>query len=167
MTKVEKIIKDLELQPHPEGGYFKETYRSMGLIDEDSLGAEYDGQRNFSTGIYFLLPSNTFSAFHKINQDEIWHFYDGSPVRIHMISKTGDYSSILVGRNFDKGETLQFVVPGGYWFAARVENDDHYSLVGCTVAPGFDFRDFVIADRQALISNFPKYRELITAFTHE
>jgi len=167
MKHVEKIIQDLGLQPHPEGGYFKETYRSSGEIDEHSLGDAYEGNRNFSTGIYFLLTSDTFSAFHKINQDEIWHFYDGSPVRIHMISESGRYSSVVVGRNFTKGEVPQFVVPGGHWFAAKVENDMHYSLVGCTVSPGFDFRDFVLPDRQELISKFPEHSDLITSLTHE
>ena len=136
MTVIEEIIKDLDLQPHPEGGYFRETYRSVGEIGHESLGNDYSGSRSYSTCIYFLLTSDTFSAFHKINQDEIWHFYDGSPVKIHMISEDGEYSHVIVGRDFSKGEKPQFVVPGHCWFAATVVNDHGYTLVGCTVSPG-------------------------------
>ena len=130
MNAIEKIIKDLDLQPHPEGGYFKETYRSTGEIDQNSMGDAYKGNRNYSTCIYFMLTSNTFSAFHKINQDEIWHFYDGSPVKIHIINDNGEYSKVILGRNFNNGEKPQFVVPGNRWFAAHIEIEDSYTLVG-------------------------------------
>ena len=167
MNTIEQLIIDLDLQPHPEGGYFKETYRSVGKIDQDSLGVDYVGNRNYSTCIYFLLTSDTFSAFHKINQDEIWHFYDGSPLVIHMISDTGKYSNVTVGGDFSKGEKLQFIVPGQHWFAAKVVNDNDYSLVGCTVSPGFDFKDFILPKRQELVSKFPQHQNLIKELTHE
>jgi len=166
MNHAEYLIKELNLQPHPEGGYFKEVYRSTGEIDNDSLDSKYTGNRNYATSIYFLLISETFSAFHKINQDEIWHFYDGSPIKIHMISETGDYSNVVVGKDLEQGEKLQFVVPGGYWFAANVINQNDYSLVGCTVSPGFDFKDFQLADRNNLIAEFPKHKKLITKLTN-
>ena len=166
MTKVEQIIQDLNLQPHPEGGYFKETYRSVGDIGPESLGNDYSGNRNYSTCIYFLLTSDTFSAFHKINQDEIWHFYYGSPVKIHMISEEGEYSNVTIGRDFSKVERPQFVVPGHSWFAATVVNNNDYTLVGCTVSPGFDFRDFVLPKRKELISKFPQHQNVITKLTH-
>ncbi len=167
MNAIEKIIKDLDLQPHPEGGYFKETYRSTGEIDQNSMGDAYKGNRNYSTCIYFMLTSNTFSAFHKINQDEIWHFYDGSPVKIHMINDNGEYSKVILGRNFNNGENPQFVVPGNCWFAAHVEIEDSYTLVGCTVAPGFDFMDFVLPKRVELLSKFPEHHDIINQLTHE
>lgn len=166
MDYVDFLIKELNLKPHPEGGYFKEIYRSSGEINSESLDSRYVGNRNYATSIYFLLTSDTFSAFHKINQDEIWHFYDGSPIKIHMISETGDYSNVIVGKNLKQGEKLQFVVPGGYWFAANVINNNDYSLVGCTVSPGFDFKDFQLADRNEFIAKFPKHKEVITNLTN-
>ncbi|MDU8885564.1 cupin domain-containing protein [Yeosuana sp. MJ-SS3] len=162
---IEYLIKELDLQPHPEGGFFKEVYRSTGTIGSESLDSRYSGKRNYATSIYFLLTSDTFSAFHKINQDEVWHFYDGSPIKIHMISEDGEYSYVIVGRNLKDGEKLQFVVPGGSWFAANVINQNDYSLVGCTVSPGFDFKDFQLADRNELIAQYPKYKEIIFNLT--
>ena len=158
---IEQLIEKLELQPHPEGGYFKETYRSEGQIHEDSLGPEYAGTRNYSTGIYFLLTSESFSALHRIKQDEIWHFYDGSPIRLHVISPSGHYAQHLIGRDLSKGEVPQFAVPGGSWFAAEVKEDDAFSLVGCTVSPGFDFLDFELATGSELTSKFPELEKII------
>ena len=166
MNQKEKIIKELGLKPHPEGGYFKETYRSEGTINKDSLDEAYNDKRNYSTCIYFLLTSDTFSAFHKIKQDEIWHFYDGSPIYLHIISETGEYSKHVIGRNFSKGEVPQLVVPGNAWFAATVANENDYSLVGCTVSPGFDFNDFVLPTRASLISQFPQHTAIISKLTH-
>ena len=166
MSSIEKIINKLNLKPHPEGGYFTETYRSVGEIKKESLDISYDGNRNFSTCIYFLLTSNKFSAFHKIKQDEIWHFYDGSPIKIYVISKEGRLSCQIIGRDFSKGEVPQFIVSGGSWFAAEVLNENDYSLVGCTVSPGFDFNDFELKSREELISLFPRLEEVITKLTH-
>lgn len=166
MSSMNKIIQKLGLKPHPEGGFFKETYRSSGKINEDNLGSMYSGTRNYSTSIYFLLTSNNFSAFHKIKQDEIWHFYDGSPIRLHTISETGDHSQFIIGRNIIKKEVPQLIVPGGHWFAAEVIDNDSYSLVGCTVSPGFDFEDFDLPSRNDLILKFPKHLQLITKFTN-
>lgn len=165
MNTVQKIIDKLKLQPHPEGGYFRETYRSAGFISEDSLSSEFIGDRNYSTCIYFLLTSETFSAFHRINQDEIWHFYKGSPLKLHMISEEGIYSYVTIGNNFEKGELPQFVVPAKCWFAAEVVNKNSFTLSGCTVSPGFDFRDFEMPKRKDLISKFPHYQTIITKFT--
>lgn len=167
MTPIKELIEKLELQPHPEGGYFKETYRSAGEINKESLGSEYDGKRNYSTCIYFLMTSDNFSSFHKVNQDEIWHFYEGSPIRLHVISEKGGYSEYKIGRNFSKGEVPQLVVPGGYWFAAEVAEKDSYSLVGCTVAPGFDFADFQLPSRSDLVAKYPQHEKLITRLTHQ
>ena len=147
MDQVDKIIRELDLKPHPEGGYFRETYRSTLVIDP--WNAEDSAQkRNCSTCIYFLLTSNMFSAFHRIKQDEIWHFYQGSPLRLHMISPEGEYSTVSVGNNLDNGQTPQFVVPKEYWFAGETIDKGGYSLTGCTVSPGFDFQDFELADRK-------------------
>jgi predicted cupin superfamily sugar epimerase len=164
-----KIAKDLithfDLQEHPEGGYFKETYRSEGSIPKSVLVDKYSGSRNYSTGIYFLLTSDTFSAFHKIHQDEMWHFYKGSPLTIHMISPNGIYSSQVVGMNFENGALPQFTVPAETWFAAEVNEPNSYSFVGCTVSPGFDFQDFELAEQETLTELFPAHQEVIERFT--
>jgi hypothetical protein len=94
MIEIDKIIQKLQLKPHPEGGYFKEVYRSKGFINKTSLPSEFSGKRNYSKSIYFMLTSDNFSAFHKINQDEIWHFYKGSPIKLNVISDEGNYSNV-------------------------------------------------------------------------
>ena len=160
-TRISEILNKLNLQPHPEGGYFRETYRSSGVVNSDSLGENYIGERNFSTCIYYLLTSEMFSAFHRIRHDEIWHFYDGSPIELHCISPDGIYSKTVIGRDIENGEIPQLVVPGGSWFGARVILENDYSLVGCTVAPGFDFLDFELAVRSDLTLKFPRHAEII------
>jgi len=160
------IIEQLDLKPHPEGGYFKETYRSIGLVNADSLDESYSGERNYSTCIYFLLTSENFSALHRIKQDEIWHFYQGSTIRLHMISNSGEHTEHLIGNNLSNGEVPQFVVPGGYWFAAEVIGEDTYALVGCTVSPGFSFEDFELQSRKELTELFPHLERTIAQLTH-
>ncbi len=167
MIDPEKIVKALELNSHPEGGYFRETYRSEGKISKVELDGKFAGDRNFSTCIYFLLTSDSFSAFHRIVQDEIWHFYDGSPLFLHLISQRGEYSKVIIGRNFEKGEVPQHIVPGGMWFAAEVAWEDSFSLLGCTVAPGFDFLDFELGTRSELLADFPQCREVIAKLSRE
>ena len=166
-TEINNIIQKFDLLPHPEGGFFKETYRSQGSIPNTSLDKEIEGERNYCTGIYFLLTSASFSAFHKINQDEMWHFYGGSPLRIHMISPEGNYSFQDVGTNFENDELPQFVVPAMHWFGAEVLQPDSYSFVGCTVAPGFDFRDFKLAKQKDLLKICPSQEALINKLTLE
>ncbi|MCU4154492.1 cupin domain-containing protein [Carboxylicivirga sp. A043] len=167
MNKIDTIIKKLDLSPHPEGGYFKETYRSVGEIKADSLSSDYKGSRSYSTCIYFLLTSNNFSAFHRIKQDEIWHFYDGSPLLLHIITPEGLYIKHRIGWDIINGEIPQFVVPGGCWFGAEVVADEAYSLVGCTVSPGFSFDDFELKPRNELIELFPHLEKEISHLTHD
>lgn len=167
MITANEIVNKLGLQPHPEGGFFKETYRSAEFISQECLPAEFNGKRNHSTCIYFLLRSEDFSAFHKIHQDEAWHFYEGSPIRLVMISPTGELSEIVIGRNILECEVPQCIVPKHYWFAAKIIEANTFALVGCTVAPGFDFADFVLPKRNELINLFPQHTEIITEFTRE
>lgn len=164
--KINDIIEKFDLNQHPEGGYFKETYRSSGSIANENLSADFTGDRNYSTGIYFLLTSDSFSAFHKINQDEMWHFYLGTTLKLHMISPEGEYSYVLIGNNIIDNEVPQFVVPAQFWFAAEVLEENSYAFTGCTVAPGFDFKDFVLPVRKELIDLFPQHEEIITRLTH-
>ena len=165
MTETEKIIQQLDLQPHPEGGWFRETYRSTGIIPKEALPSQYDGRRNYSTCIYFLLAAGHHSNFHKVRQDEAWHFYKGDPIELHLLLENGGYSRVLIGNDLEAGQVPQFVVTGGTWFAANVIQDGNYGLVGCTVAPGFDFADFELAGRDNLLKEFPKHEKLIRKFT--
>jgi len=142
-----EIINTLGLLPHPEGGYFKETYRSAGVIS--TL------QRNYATAIFYLLANGDKSHLHRIKQDEIWHFYLGGRMRLYMISPEGEYQEVILGQDILNGELLQYVVPAGWWFGAAPAEGVEYSLVSCTVAPGFDFADFEIADKEKLIAQFP------------
>ncbi|SRR5690554_3693637 len=165
-NKIERIVKQLDLAPHPEGGFYKETYRSEGNIDEKALGNDYKGTRSYSTCIYFMLTSDSFSAFHRIKQDEIWHFYDGSPIKLHVITEKGEHSTHIIGKDLEKGEVPQYIVSGGCWFGAEVINENHFSLVGCTVSPGFSFEDFELIPRKDLIALYPHNKDVITYLTH-
>lgn len=167
MQKIADLIKRFRLEAHPEGGYFRETYRSNGLITSGNPNWEFSSDRNFSTCIYFLLTSDSFSAFHRIKQDEIWHFYSGSPIRLHVIAEDGNTSHVIIGSNFLKNQVPQFVVPKGVYFAAEVVEQNSYAFTGCTVAPGFDFADFELPSREALLELFPEHQALITQFTRE
>jgi predicted cupin superfamily sugar epimerase len=165
MKDADYWIEKLGLQKHPEGGYFKETYRSNEIILKQALPARFNGDRVFSTCIYFLLNKKEFAAFHVIQQDEVWHFYEGSSLTIHIIDPKGDYSTVKLGRDIENGESLQAVVRAGCWFAAAVDNKEAFSLVGCTVAPGFDFADFKIADRKKLVDLYPEHKDIIEKYT--
>lgn len=165
MKEVKLLIEKFGLVSHPEGGYFKETYRSSEKIDADTLPPRFQSSRDFSTCIYFLLTSDTFSAFHKIKQDEIWHFYAGSPIKLYMISELGNLTEHLIGNDFSSGQVPQFVVPANYWFAAKTIAPNNYSFVGCTVTPGFDFDDFELPSRNKLIGKFPQHKEIIAQLT--
>lgn len=159
-------IEKLNLAAHVEGGAFKETYRAPVIIPKNALPQGFNGNRNASTAIYFLLKHGQFSAFHKIAADELWHFYDGNTLCIYEITTEGKLIKHLLGRDFDKGESLQIVISAGSWFASRCEVVGSFSLVGCTVAPGFDFDDFVLAEKQRLSALFPQYSKLIEELTY-
>ncbi|WP_299214156.1 cupin domain-containing protein [uncultured Aquimarina sp.] len=165
--KVEQIVTMLNMTPHPEGGFYKETYRSDGVIPKAVLKDQFSGDRNYCTGIYFLLTSENFSAFHRIKQDEMWHFYGGNSLYVHVITPEGVYTRYAVGMNLDQGESPQLVVPAGCWFASSVKDAEGYSFVGCTVSPGFDFADFELAGRDVLVNQYPDHSEIITQYTRQ
>ncbi len=162
---IESIVEQLELLPHPEGGFYKETYRSSGLIPKNALTNDFDGDRNYATGIYFLLTSNNFSAFHRIKSDEMWHFYSGSPLSVHVIDEKGNYTKHIISNQLEKGHKPQLVVPANCWFASSVDDKNTFALVGCTVSPGFDFNDFELANRDSLMKAYPKHSDIITRLT--
>jgi predicted cupin superfamily sugar epimerase len=165
MKSAEYWIKRLGLQKHPEGGWFAETYRSTELIDEAALAPRYGGARCMSTDIYFLVESDAPSRLHRVNSDEIWHYHDGSPLTIHIIDGKGRYQPASLGTDFDDGSRPQVVVPCGTWFGATVDDPGSYTLVSCTVAPGFDFADFELGTREKLCKLFPQHRELVESLT--
>lgn len=167
MKTAEYYIKTLGLTRHIEGGSYKETYRSEFLIPKQVLPAEFKDSRNASTAIYFLLEHGQFSAFHRIASDEMWHFYDGQTLSVYEITKEGELFHHRLGKNIEHGERFQCVIKAGSWFGSRCEVSQGFSLVGCTVAPGFDFSDFELAKRNELISQFPKFEKLITEMTYE
>ena len=165
MKEVQAIIQSLELQPHPEGGYFKEIYRSNEVLKQKSLDSRYSGDRNYSTSIYYLLKGDSISRFHRLKSDETWHFYYGSSLILHCINELKRYYRIKLGSNLTDDETPQFTIPHGDWFAAEVTDKNSFSLTGCTVAPGFAFQDFELAGQKELSLKFPELRELIARFT--
>jgi uncharacterized protein len=158
-------IQNLQLQPHPEGGHYRQTYRADMLLPKKSLPARFRGRRAASTAIYFLLAGKDFSAFHRLQSDEMWHFYLGGTLVVHVIEADGRYSKIKLGPNLEAGESLQAVVKAGCWFASHVLDEKSFALVGCTVAPGFDFEDFELAKREELVQSYPQHRDVIHKLT--
>jgi predicted cupin superfamily sugar epimerase len=158
-------IAKLSLVKHPEGGHFREVYRSSESTPHEALPPRFSGSRAFSTSIYFLLQSHEVSRFHRIKSDEVWHFYAGSSLMLHVIDGEGAYSQIELGSDLERGESLQAVVPAGCWFGATVNQQNTFTLVGCTVAPGFDFADFEIAKRDELLAMFPQHSAIIKQLT--
>lgn len=158
-------IEKLQLTEHIEGGAFKETYRSKQTISKVHLPSSFHGDRAYSTAIYFLLKQGQFSALHRIAADELWHFYQGDPLEIIEIKPSGALSIHTLGPDAEAGETFQCVIEGGSWFGSRVKKGGEYALVGCTVAPGFDFADFELADRNQLVDLFPQHADIIRSLT--
>jgi len=164
MIPSEILIKKLGLKKHPEGGFFKETYRSSEAISQQALPSRYKGARCFSTAIYFLLPQDSISRLHRIASDEVWHFYLGGPLELLQISPDGRMEKVILGQDISAGQRLQHVVPAGCWFGARPAIDSAYSFVGCTVAPGFDYSDFELANPEDLSRKYPDLKREILLF---
>jgi predicted cupin superfamily sugar epimerase len=154
-------IDKLSLQKHPEGGYYKEIYRSDGSFDFPKDSTEFIGKRNYATSIYFLLEGNNFSAFHKIKSDEIWHFYQGNCLIIYSLDEKGILKEHKLGCNLEFGESLQLMIPKNTWFAAKLQSEYGFALVGCTVSPGFDFCDFEMAHKTQLLTIYPQHAKVI------
>ena len=161
MRPAEYWIKQLQLLPHPEGGFYKETYRSNENIQLPGMPSRFTAPRSLSTAIYFLLRSQDKSLFHRIKSDELWHFHSGSVLHIYVLNHKG-VDILKLGNDLENGQSLQVTIPANCWFGAKVTSPDTYVLSSCTVAPGFDFSDFELADRQTLLTEFPDLREIIT-----
>ncbi len=170
MQTAEYWIDRLALEPHPEGGYFREVYRSAAQIGECCLSGDRVGSRSVSTSIYYLLSgreSGGVSALHRLRSDEIWHHYAGGSLTVHVIDSAGSYRALGLGLDLDAGQSPQVMVPAASWFGAVEDDASSHCLVGCTVAPGFDFRDFELADRAALVGLYPEQRGIIERLTRE
>ena len=159
INTAQQLISLYQLLPHPEGGWYKETYRSAELIKAEALPNQFTGDRSLSTAIYFLLEQGNFSAFHRIKSDECWHFYAGGRLNVYIIHPSGNFEIIPLGNK--AGEHFQWVVPANCWFASRPATDTEFSFVGCTVSPGFDFADFELADSKVLSKQYPEHANLI------
>jgi len=163
----QQLIIEYGLLPHPEGGYYKETYRSEEMIPKTALPERFGGDRNFSTAIYFLLEEGNFSAFHRIRSDECWHFYARDALLVHVIHLNGVFETVELGNNISKKQCFQYVVPAGCWFASEPAPGSAFSFVGCTVAPGFDFADFEMAKADQLINQYPQHEAIIKRLCRE
>jgi predicted cupin superfamily sugar epimerase len=162
--KAEYYIDKLDLKKHPEGGYYKEIYRSTEYFEIPDYSYKSKKTRNYSTSIYFLLEGNDKSHFHKLSSDEIWHFYDGTDIKILIIDIFGNLSEVVLGRS---SGIFQHTVKKENWFAAEVIQKKSFALIGCSVSPGFEFEDFVLAKRGDLIKLFPQHELIIKKFTKD
>jgi predicted cupin superfamily sugar epimerase len=158
---VDNLIDSLGLSPHPEGGYFRETYRSPVVIPAEALPARFGGPRSASTAIYFLLRGSQYSAIHRLRADEVWHHYQGSSVTLYEIHPDGKVVEARLSQPGVVGAAPQHVVTAGCWFGATVDDPREYALVGCTVAPGFTPEDFELGDPAALVAQYPQHERLI------
>lgn len=156
----EDLVAAYGLAPHPEGGFFRETYRSA-----ETMTTRGGVERPVSTGILFLLPEGEKSRLHRIKSDELWHFHLGGALRLTQISPEGKVEDFILGPDVKKGQLLQHVVPARYWFGAQPEPGSGFCFVGCTVAPGFDFADFDLGSRATLLARFPNAQDVVTRLT--
>lgn len=165
MPDTQYWIDALGLIKHPEGGYFQENYRCPETISLNT-GTPFQ-KRNLASSIYFLLPGNEVSCFHRLRYDEIWYYHVGSPLIIYRIDDHGKLTQSKLGLNAGQDEWPQVVVPRGSIFGAVVCEADSYTLMGCVVSPGFDYRDFELLPRKMLVGQYPQYRELILKLTRD
>ena len=154
-------IDHYQMQTHPEGGYFKEIYRN----NETCIPNNSNDTRNLATSIYFLLPGGAVSHFHRLTYDEIWYYHAGNSLTLYTISPLGEAKSIVLGNNVQQGECLQVIIPAGNLFGATCNDANGYTLVGCMVSPGFDFRDFEMPHRNELLKAFPQHADWIMQLT--
>lgn len=151
--------RQLQLETHPEGGSYASSFSAETTIDISS------GTRPLYTSIYFMLADGEISHFHQLQSDEIWYYHDGNALTVHMISTDGVYSSAKLGLDIEKGERPQLLVPAGTIFGSSMIESGDYALVGCMVAPGFDFKDFKLFTEDELVAQFPQHTEIIKKMT--
>ncbi len=166
MPTADELIRRLGLQPHPkEGGYFRETYRAAEAWPASALPARYQGARSASTAIYYLLTPNTCSALHRLQSDEVFHFYLGDPIRMLQLDPDGQGRTLVLGPDVLGGQQLQVLAPRGIWQGSCLEPGGAFALLGCTVAPGFDYADYESGVRQDLLMQYPAFADMIRRLT--
>jgi uncharacterized protein len=154
----DRLIRQFDLIPHPEGGFFRETYRGVDTVSRTATG----DVRASSTAIYYLLSDDAYSAWHRIRSDEVWHFYAGGALDVHVLTRDRTLITHRLGNSLERDDAVfQAVVEAGHWFAAERVDPDGYAFVGCTVAPGFEFSEFELADADALVAEYPEHAALI------
>ncbi len=164
MNTADYFIKNLDMTPHPEGGFYKEIYASEENITSNDLEVDFEGSRILWTSIYFLLRDGEVSNFHRLKSDEMWYYHSGSPLTIYMISPEGELITEQLGLDIEHGEKAQVLVPKNYIFGSAM-NHEGYALVGCMVSPGFEFRDFELFKRNELIAKYPQHQQIIHKLT--
>ena len=164
MYTADYFIKNLDMTPHEEGGFFKETFVSKENISVKNSNSDIDESRKLWTSIHFLLRDGEVSNFHRLKSDEMWYYHSGSPLTIYMINHEGELITEELGLNIKKGEKPQVLVPKNYIFGSAM-NHEGYALVGCMVSPGFEFKDFELFERDYLLEIYPKYKEAILKLT--
>lgn len=165
-SEANNLIQSLQLIPHPEGGYFAPVFKSKDTV-QSTDPARYKGEiRSAGTSIYYLLQEDDFSAWHRLDSDEIWHHYKGSPVKIYSIDHFGNLETHLLGDpEKHEGASFQIVIPAGAWFAAKNVKENSFCLIGCTLSPGFEYKDFHLGNRDELVAKFPQHKNMIEKFT--
>ncbi len=166
VQKAASLIKELNLQPHPEGGFYKSTVQSNIMVEHEEVLTK-DKQRPLYTSIYFLLRSEDISHLHRLKSDELWYFHGGSPLTVHIIYKDGTYEALKLGLDVEKGERPQILVPKNCIFGSSVDEENTFSLVGCMVAPGFDFNDFELFTQKELLQQYPQHESVIRRLAFE
>ena len=159
------LIRQFQLAAHPEGGYYRETYVSPDIIGRAGLPSRYSSERRGAKAIYFLLPGDQVSKFHRIRCEEIWCFHFGFAMTIFIIHRDGTVQELLLGTEIERGEHPQLIIPHNVWFGAKVNKKNAYAFLSCITAPGFEYEDFELAERNALLQEYPQHRELIISLT--
>jgi len=163
---VDEIKQLLQLEPlRGEGGFFRETYRSRWHVAEEYLPEGMRGSRSIGTAIYFLITPETFSALHRMPGTEIFHFYLGDPVVMLQLLRDGSSQTITIGPDLAAGQRPQAVVRGHVWQGSRLAPGGKWALMGTTMAPGFDYKDFELGKREELAAQYPSVAELIRQYT--
>lgn len=157
MKSAEYYIKNLNMNPHIEGGYFKESFISNDEFKQD---------KKLWSSIYFLLRTGEVSNFHRLKSDELWYYHDGQALTIYMITPEGELIIKQLGKDIENGETPQVIVPKGCIFGSAMNNNG-YSLVGCMVSPAFEYNEFELFKRKYLLELYPNYKDIIIKLTRE
>jgi len=164
MNTAQYWIEQLDMVAHPEGGYYKESFKAEEEIKSADIAENSDGNRHLWTSIYFLIEKGDASHFHRLKSDEMWYYHGGSPLDIYMITPQGELKVEKLGLNIGAGEKPQILVPKNTIFGSALD-DNPFSLVGCMVSPGFDFRDFELFERKHLLEEYPEYGQVISKLT--